>query len=211
MKAATRMIALTILLVASIPISSTTALLPTFTGYVIDNKDPLTSRSVAVTVFIDIYADDGNDQSGYWGTLTLYLYWSRDKQSWFSVTASATDAETYLATIPAQDGSDNRYYADGAGILYWYIRMVNSLNQEDFYFSQDDPNSEITFHELGESTDTSTTTPVQFQAIPLEQQLFNIINDPLAPVVVLFIAFVLVFLIASRGYGTGIFRVLFRR
>ena len=214
MKSGVAIVLVFLLVAASTPATASTSLLPVFTGYLIENTDPLVSNPVTVTVFIDIHDTENNDQSGYWSVLTLYLYWSRDKLSWFSVTASVTDTETYTATIPAQDGSDNRYFDKGAGPCYWFIRMINSLEEEDTLFTATTPNSEITFHDLsGSSTTLPVTVTVQEFTTGnfVENILFSVTSDPLAQFLVVVIAGIMIYLLATEGRGFNFLRGFFKR
>lgn len=196
------------------PSTATVSLLPVFTGYLIENTDPLVSRSVTVTVFIDIHDTEDNDQSGYWGTLTLLLYWSRDRSSWVSITMSVMDAETYQGVIPSQDGLDNRYYDQGEGWCYWFVRMRNSLNEEETLFTAQEPNGEIYFRDpfATSSTSTADVPAAQPFSIPvIDDVLKSISSNPDLQIAVVVIAGIIIFLLATGGRGFMFLRVLFRR
>lgn len=204
--------------VVSVPVFTATALLPRFTNHLISAKTPYVNQSPRVTVFISFTDEHGNDISGLIGSITLYLFWSRDESNWYSITMSVSGTETYYSDIPAQDGSDNWLYDDGAGPCYWYVKIENNKDEENFYYSPEWPNGEIYFF----STEGETTTVVSPEEnvtdnipplveIPLAiiTELFDPAGNPFVKGVVILITAVIVFIWATKGKGFVFLRGLF--
>ncbi len=201
------------------PLSLATARLPVFTGnYSINNTLPTVDRSVSVTVDINIYDPDG--QQIPFGILTLYLYWSRDKTTWVSTDMEPLDEQTYKGIIPAQDGSYNVRYDDGAGPCYWFVRMKNDANDQSTFFTSLQPNDDITYVDPWA---TPETTPANVTGEPIVvgdllgaplaifQTIFDPTADPFVRIVLISLIVIIVFIIASRGRGLGALNWLFKR
>lgn len=201
------------------PLCLVTARIPVFTGnYSINNLTPTVDRSVTVTVDINIYDPDG--QVIPFGILTLYLYWSRDKVSWVSVDMEPVDEQTYKGVIPAQDGSYNIRYDDGAGLCYWFVRMKNDANEQDTFYTSQQPNDEIMYIDPWATT-TTVTEELDEGPIIIENLIdvpFAIVRtlldpsaNPFVRITLIVIMSVIVFIIASRGRGLGALSWLFKR
>ena len=195
-----------------------TARIPSFTGnHNIDNTSPMINRRVTITIYIDIHDPDG--QTIPYGTLFMYLFWSRDKSTWVSEDMTPQDVETYTGIIPTQDGSDNYYYDDGEGPMYWFIRMRNDAYETDTYFSSQSPNAEITYIDpwATQTTeiDTNETEAIELPFIEIPAQIVRTIFDPTANpfvrIVLVILVLAIVFVIASRGKGLGFLKGLFRK
>ena len=195
-----------------------TARLPSFTGnHNIDNTTPYVDRRVTITIYIDIH--DPDSQEIPFGTLSMYLFWSRDLVSWVSESMTPENEETYKGVIPTQDGSDNVRYNDGEGKCYWFIRMTNDAYETDTYYSSQSPNEEI-FYTDPWADDSTDTEPIENGSIqlPLLEIPFAIIKtifdptaDPFVRIVLILLAVAIIFVIASGGRGFSMLRGLFRK
>jgi hypothetical protein len=211
---------LLLFILLSVPIFTVSGLLPRFTGHIIGAKTPYINQSPRVTVFISFTDDNGNDISGLIGSITLDFFWSRDKTSWYSITMSAQGTDTYYADIPSQDGLDNWQFDEGAGPCYWYVRIENNKNEVDFYYSSENPNDEIYFYDIGQTTvviepeDNKTGAKVSPLAeIPLAviQELFDPTGNIFVKITVIVIALIAVYIWATRGKGFKFIQGLFKR
>lgn len=121
------------------------------------------------------------DISGYVGTLSVQLFWSRDQASYVGVTmALLSGNDVYRATIPAQDGSDNYLYDFGWGICYWYIKISNNADEEDYLFTDTNPNTEIFF--IDPSEQETTEVFEEETETPAFNPLSQLIEDTLGPI-----------------------------
>ncbi len=213
-------ILITVLSVQIIPVA---ALLPRFTGHIISGESSFINESPRITVFISFTDANGNDISGLIGTITVYLMWSRDKSEWHSIEMSVSAIDTYFTDIPAQDGSDNWQYDAGVGVCYWYARITNNKNEEGFYYSSANPNTEIYFFDPEGGT-TTITDPEDLQGnvtqnipplveIPLAiiTELFDPTGNPFVKLTVIGIVVVIVYMWTTRGKGFAFLQGLFRR
>lgn len=198
----------------------TTALLPTFLYYQIDqsNFTPDVSQEVSITMELDFITDLDEDISALVGTLSILLHWSRDRSSW--VTESMTliaGNNIYRKSIPRQDGYTNQRYDFGAGQLYWYIEIKNELQESDTLFSAGNPNTEIFYLDANEGI---TTVVVGTQPVPnpIGQAFNNLLSavfgveNPLEDPYMQFLLFVMgatviiiiVVAVAGRGGGSSL-------
>lgn len=184
--------------------------LPEFTGqFVISNTEPTIDRSVTITVYVNIYRHDGTQIPFI--TLDVYLMWSRDKTSWYSVTMETTNFNVFVGDIPAQDGSDNKMYNYGEGRCYWYALMRNEANEETTLFTSLNPNQEIFFDDPYVDLPTTTIEPETPEdegglLQPLEDIVGAFIDpttNPFVRIILVAIVGLIVFLLASRGRGLG--------
>jgi hypothetical protein len=118
-------------------------------------------ESTEVTVYLNFILPYEGDVSDQIDSLSIQLFWSRDKESWVGESmALMSGNNVYRATIPRQDGKGNWYYDYGDGPCYWYIKMRNDATEEEEHlFTQENPNSEIYFVSLGKTVE-ETTTPI---------------------------------------------------
>ena len=133
---------------------------------------------------------------------------------------SVSGIDTYYAEIPAQDGSDNWQYDEGAGVCYWYVKIENNKDEQNFYYSSDYSNSEIYFFNIGGETEI-TTTPQEnitdnippLVEIPLAiiTELFDPTGNPFVKGVVIMIIVVIVYMWSTRGMGFKFLSGLFRK
>jgi len=199
-----------------------TARLPEFTGnFVVSDYSPYVDRTVTITVYVNIYDPDG--QQIPFISLNVYLMWSRDSSTWYSVTMTTTTFQVFTGDIPAQDGSDNKIYNAGAGTLYWYALMRNEANEEDTFYSPSSPNSDITYlstYTGGETTTETTTEPAGDAGVL--QPVFDILSafvdpttDPFVRLVLIGVVGMIVFLLTSKGKGLesvkGVMSGLFKK
>jgi len=187
-----------------------TARLPEFTGsFVVSDYNPYVDRKVTITVYVNIYDPDG--QQIPFISLNVYLMWSRDASTWYSVTMTTTTFQVFTGDIPKQDGSENKIYNAGAGTLYWYALMRNEASEEATLFSPISPNSEITYlntYTGGETTTETITEPAGDAGVL--QPVFDILSafvdpttDPFVRIVLIAIVGIIVFGITSKGKGLG--------
>lgn len=199
-----------LMIILLLPFISVKASLPSFAGeYLISNKTPTVDRTTTVTVFINIYDTYGTVIP--YGTLSMFLFWSRDKVEWVEATMTASAIETYYMDIPAQDGSDNRQYDDGEGPLYWYIMMENNHNEKDYFFDADSPNGEIFFDNPWAEDTTAVNgenggdQPFSLfeSALDIVEGFFDPSTSPIVKISLLLVVGIIVFILASGGRGMG--------
>lgn len=194
------------------------ARIPEFTGnYNIDNKTPYINRRVTITIYINIHDPDGQEIP--FGTLFMYLFWSRDKSTWVSEDMTPESVETYKGVIPTQDGSDNVRYNYGEGKLYWFIRMTNDAYETDTFYSSQSPNEEIFVIDPNSGLEPPSTEvdngSIELPLLEIPAQIIRTIFDPTADpfvrIVLVLLVVAIVFVIASGGKGFGMLRGLFRK
>ena len=155
------------------------------------------------------------------GSLSVRLFWSRDKINWQLVSPSLISGNNvYRGSIPRQDGFDNQWYDDGQGYCFWYVEIENSKNEKDTYFSLADPNDEIYFYdyqsqqptEVIGTTYVSPPSPLQ----PLADVISNIFggqnpfNDPNMQILLLVIVVIFTAVIATRGGGVWVRSIIIK-
>lgn len=133
-----------------------------------------------------------NDSTVFSGTIVTHLFWSRNKIEYVSILPDAVASYTYRAYVPAQDGSDDQRYQDGAGRLYWYVRLYISgyADEAEYLFTPENPNDEIYFldqsngeTEIPQSSEAATkdNAPLfNVESLPnLGESLEDFFNNPL--------------------------------
>lgn len=143
---------------------------------------PSVGDSTTVTVYLIFILPDEGDISAMVGTLSVQLFWSRDKTSYVGESMAMITQSVYRGTIPRQDGKDNYLYDEGIGVCYWYVKISNNAGQESFLFTNTNPNSEIYFFGLS----GETTTPIEINSeseTPIFTPIANVIEDIFSPIV----------------------------
>lgn len=142
---------------------------------------PSVEDSTTVTVFLNFILPEEGDISAMVGTLTVQLFWSRDKVSYVGESmALVSGNDVYRGTILRQDGKGNYLYDDGIGVCYWYIKISNNAQEESFLFTSTNPNDEIYFFGVSGETITPIETVTESES-PIFAPLANVIEKVFAP------------------------------
>lgn len=97
--------------------------------------------------------------------LEATLYWSRTGLGYIGIPMTAVGSVQYEAIVPRQNGDDDRQYSDGAGQLFLYIELENSISEKSYWYSANNPYSEIIYLEAGQ---TEIPTPTVVNLLPDE-------------------------------------------